>query len=98
MIVEKVQFFRALDIFFNSKPITLDLFHKIHDNVQKDCEIQIKFFSLHKNDLEFPKQYIINDEVNIKKVFFIDDSNQIKSEILIKSFIFSQLELNDILL
>lgn len=87
---------RALDIFFNNKPLTLDIFHKIHNDIQEECEIQIKFSSLHKNDPNFPKQFIVNDEVTIKKLFSVDDTNQIKSEILIKAFVFSQPELNDI--
>jgi putative ATP-dependent endonuclease of the OLD family len=87
---------RAMGIFFNYSSMSLDYFHKIGDEIQKDCEIQIKFCTLHENDTAFPKQFIVNNEVAIKKLFFLDEHFQMKSEILIKSYSFSQTELNDI--
>lgn len=88
---------KALDIFLNNKPPTTDIFHRIHDDIQKICEIQIKFHSLHRKDQNFPRSWIMNDEVTVKKIFSLDDSYLIQpQEILIKSFIFLKSELNDI--
>ncbi|HVP97628.1 ATP-dependent nuclease [Methanoregula sp.] len=92
----KTAIIKAMEIFFNNRPMTLDLFHKIGDDIQRECEIQIKFRSLHENDPTFPKQFIVNDEVCVKKVFSLDEHYQMKSEALIKSYFFSQTELNDI--
>jgi len=87
---------KAMEIFFNNRQMTLDLFHKIGNDIQKECEIEIKFRTLHENDPTFPKLFIVDNEVTIKKVFSLDEQYQIKSDVIIKSYIFSRTELNDI--
>lgn len=87
---------RALDIFYGNSQITLDIFHRINNEIQNECEIQIKYNDIHKNEETFPKQFVINNEVTIKKRFSLNDSNQIEQIILIKAYNFSQEELNNV--
>lgn len=51
---------KALDIFFGNIPPTTEIFHKIGNSFQKECEIQVTFSISTKNEDEFPKQFVVD--------------------------------------
>lgn len=87
---------RALDLVLNNGPITIDMFHKIHEDTQKNCEIELTFLcSLGSNEILL-KQYIVNEEVTIIRSYSLDESNRITTDLQIKAFVFARPELNEI--
>ena len=87
---------RAMEIFFGNKEPPEEYFHKVGDDIQNLCEIQMTFSSIHETDPSFPKQFVVNDEVIIKKFFSLNESHQVTSEIHVIAYEFSQEELNNI--
>ena len=76
--------------------ISWDRFHKIGNEPEKRCEIKL-IFSVEigkRNDI--PKDYVINNEFCLKKIFTLDDQNQVEQEILLNKYVFEKKELNDI--
>lgn len=92
----KSSIFKALDFFFNNKPITSDVFHKINNIPENNCEIQIIFDSLHKDFNDFPIEFVVDDQVTIKKIFNLSESGLIEQKSFILRYLFETEPLNDI--
>ena len=86
---------KALEIFFNNRIPPTDIFQSINGKQEKECEIQITFFSLHKHNKEIPREWIIDDQITIKKIFKISDAGLVEQQILIQRYLFSNNSLNE---
>ena len=92
----KTAILRALEFFLANKPILPDMFYKIGDEPEKRCEIKLTFNVDPEKRKEIPKDYVINNELCLKKIFTLNDPNHVKSEILLNKYVFEKKELNDI--
>jgi putative ATP-dependent endonuclease of OLD family len=87
---------KAIDIFLTNKLPNVDIFHRINDKMENSCEILIVFNNLHQDFETFPKEFVVNDQVTIKKMFTISEHAQIEQKIFVYRFIFENENLNDI--
>ena len=92
----KTAILRALKLFLDNKSISPDLFHKIGNEPEKRCEIKLTFNVEIGKRNDIPKDYVINNEFCLKKIFTLDDQNQVEQEILLNKYVFEKKELNDI--
>lgn len=92
----KTAILKAIDFFLNNKPISLDIFHKIGDKLEKKCEIEQIFKVDPEKTKDIPKDYIIDNELTLKKEFTLNDQNQVEQKILLKKYVFKKKELNEI--
>lgn len=92
----KTAILKAIDFFLNNKPISLDIFHKIGDKLEKKCEIELLFKVDPEKTKDIPKDYIIDNELTLKKEFTLSDQNQVEQNILLKKYVFKNKELNEI--
>ncbi|MCK4796531.1 MAG: AAA family ATPase, partial [Spirochaetes bacterium] len=74
--------------------ITPDVFHKLGDTPEKKCEIEITFKVDSEKLKDIPKDFIINNELTLKKVFKLSGQNKVEQENLLKKHIFMKRELN----
>ncbi|HEY4754763.1 MAG TPA: AAA family ATPase, partial [Ignavibacteriaceae bacterium] len=92
----KTAILKAIDFFLNNKPVSFDIFHKIEDKLEKKCEIELIFKVDPEKTKDIPKDYIIDNELTLKKEFTLDDQNQVEQKILLKKYVFKKKELNEI--
>lgn len=85
---------RALGIFLNNKQPPIESFHKINNKRKNNCKIKL-VFNLKSEDV--PKEYIINNKVELEKEFLLDKSDNIETKIRIKRYLFTKEEFNDVL-
>jgi putative ATP-dependent endonuclease of the OLD family len=87
---------KALDTFLNNIAIDYKSLFSANDERSQSCEIEISFHSLHVDFPSFPIYFIINNKVIIKKRFVIGGEGQISTEYLIRRYLYTNPELNDI--
>ncbi len=92
----KTSILKALEFFFNDEKISLDMFHKLGEKIEKKSEIELIFKVDPEKSKEIPKDYIINNEFTLKKIFTLNDQNKIEQENLLKKYVFMKKELNEI--
>ena len=85
---------KALTIFFGNEKMTLENFRKVGDKYEKRCEIELTFVSEDDDVLQEYRQYLIENEVKIKRVYQLEENNVITTEILTTQYEFVQTELN----
>ncbi|WP_158599147.1 ATP-dependent endonuclease [Methanohalophilus sp. RSK] len=90
----KTSILQALDYFLNNNTIPSTFFHVIGDDIHKICEIQLTFIPLNETDI--PEEYIVNNEVVLKKEFVLNDTDNVESRIYVKKILFERDELNQI--
>jgi len=73
----KTSILKSLDYFLSNKLIPSEMFHKIEDIYERKCEIKLTFDVNSEKAKEIPKYFIINDKLGIKKIFILNNQNQV---------------------
>ena len=91
----KTSILKAIAIFYKLKPMAPENFLKINEVSQTTCEIELTF-TLEPGDVaDEYKQYIINDELKIKRAF-TNSADGITDEYQARQYRFEQEQLNQI--
>jgi len=92
----KTAILKAIEYILTNRSPELNLFHQIDGQIEKNCEIGIKFSVIPQIHHDFPKEFICNNEILIKRTFEYNPPQELKSDIFIYRYIFEKDELNSI--
>lgn len=85
---------RALDFFLNNKLLVPDNFRELNGHREKTCSIVLTF---NPNPEEaIPKEYLVDNSVQLKKEFLLDETGTVIATLFIRRFLFEIRELNSI--
>lgn len=87
---------QALNLLLNNTLISPDDFHSINNQPSNCCEILATFAVNPSHSGLIPKDFVVNNELNVKKVFSLDEYGNVTVRIYIKKHVFENLKLNTI--
>lgn len=90
----KSSILQALNVLLNNTSISPSDFHNVNAQPSTNCEI-LATFAVNPNHLgSIPRDFVVNDEISLKKIFSLSEDRKVMVNIYIRKYIFQNSNLN----